>query len=169
MFRYVSWLATTPTPAPVLRDRHGPAAIRDWADIERVPMVDKALLRTVPTQELMTGSTTPELVHIATSGSSGEPFVIYQTRIEQYTSHVSVFAMLLGARLADLLAEPRLPHLRAYFLQAPTITRQNVRIRKEYQTAVAGSWADILKVYRSFNGQDVMKCLAAAVIGRREQ
>lgn len=68
--------------------------IRDWADIERVPMVDKALLRTVPTQDLMTGPITPDLVRITTSGSSGEPFVIYQARMEQYTSHVRVFAML---------------------------------------------------------------------------
>ena len=68
--------------------------IRDWADIERVPIVDKAMLRMVPTQDLMTRSITPDLVGITTSGSTGEPFVIYQTRMEQYTSHVRVFAML---------------------------------------------------------------------------
>lgn len=68
--------------------------IRDWADIERVPLVDKAMLRSVPTEELMTRPITPDLVRVTTSGSTGEPFVIYQTRYEQYTSHVRVFAML---------------------------------------------------------------------------
>jgi hypothetical protein len=71
--------------------------------------------------------------------------------------------------LADLLAGPRLPYLRAYFRQTPAIARQNARIRKEYQMAVVASWADLLKVYRRFNGQDVMNRLAAKVIGRQEQ
>ena len=68
--------------------------IHDLADIERVPLVDKDMLRTVPTQDLMTSLVTPDLVRITTSGSTGEPFVIYQSKAEQYTSHVRVFAML---------------------------------------------------------------------------
>ncbi len=68
--------------------------IRDWSDIERVPLVDKAMLRGVPTEELLTGPITADLVRITTSGSTGEPFVIYQNKAEQYTSHVRVFAML---------------------------------------------------------------------------
>ncbi len=68
--------------------------IRELADIERVPLVDKAMLRAVPTQDLMTRPITPDLVRTTTSGSTGEPFVIYQTKLEQYTSHVRVFAML---------------------------------------------------------------------------
>ncbi len=69
----------------------------------------------------------------------------------------------------DLLAGRRLPYLRAYFRQTWDIARQNVRIRKEYQTAVASSWADFLKVYRSFDGQDAMNHFTSAVIGRRVQ
>lgn len=68
--------------------------IKDMADIERVPLVDKAMLRAVPTQEIMTRPITPDLVRSTTSGSTGEPFVIYQTKAEQYTSHVRVFTML---------------------------------------------------------------------------
>ena len=68
--------------------------IREMADIERVPLVDKAMLRAVPTQEIMTRPITPDLVRTSTSGSTGEPFVIVQTRAEQYSSHVRVFAML---------------------------------------------------------------------------
>lgn len=68
--------------------------IREMTDIERVPEIDKSMLRAVPTQEIMTRPITPDLVPIKTSGSTGEPFVIYQTKAEQYTSHVRVFAML---------------------------------------------------------------------------
>ena len=68
--------------------------IKDMADIERVPLVDKAMLRAVPTQQIMTRPIAPELVRSTTSGSTGEPFVIYQTKAEQYTSHVRVFTML---------------------------------------------------------------------------
>lgn len=79
--------------------------IRELADIERLPLVDKAMLRAVPTQDLMTRPITPDLVRITTSGSTGEPFVIYQSRAEQYTSHVRVFAMLweLGWRPSDTI------------------------------------------------------------------
>lgn len=68
--------------------------IRDWADVERLPIVDKTLLCTVPTADLMTRPITPDLVRITTSGSTGVPFVIYQSKVEQYTRHVRVFAML---------------------------------------------------------------------------
>lgn len=67
------------------------------------------------------------------------------------------------AALADLLAGPRLAYWRAYYQQAPAIARQNVRIRREYQTAVAGKWTDLVKVYRSFNGQDILNRLAGSM------
>jgi phenylacetate-coenzyme A ligase PaaK-like adenylate-forming protein len=68
--------------------------IRDMADVEQVPSVDKAMLRAVPTQEIMTRPIRSDLVRITTSGSTGEPFDIFQTKAEQYTSHARVFAML---------------------------------------------------------------------------
>ena len=57
-------------------------------------------MRAYATEDVMTCPLTPELVQITTSGSTGEPFKIYQTKFEQYTSHLRVLGMLsaLGYR-----------------------------------------------------------------------
>jgi phenylacetate-CoA ligase len=68
--------------------------IRTFADLERVPVVDKAMMRAHATEDLLTRPLTEDLLQTTTSGSTGEPFVIYQTKGEQYTSHVRVLAML---------------------------------------------------------------------------
>jgi phenylacetate-CoA ligase len=72
-------------------------------DIQEVPVVDKVMMRAYPTEKIMTRPTTPDLVLITTSGSTGEPFKIYQTKYEQYTAHLRVLGMLtaLGYRPWD--------------------------------------------------------------------
>ena len=69
--------------------------IRTFEDIQKVPVVDKAMMRRYSLQEIVTSPITPELVEITTSGSTGEPFVVYQTKLEQYTSHLRVFGLLM--------------------------------------------------------------------------
>ena len=74
--------------------------IRTFDDIQKVPVVDKAMMRAYAPEEIMTRPITPDLVQITTSGSTGEPFKIYQTKYEQYTAHLRVLGMLtaLGYR-----------------------------------------------------------------------
>jgi len=74
--------------------------IRTFDDIQKVPVVDKAMMRAYAPEEIMTRPVTPDLVQITTSGSTGEPFKIYQTKYEQYTAHLRVLGMLttLGYR-----------------------------------------------------------------------
>ncbi len=68
--------------------------IRDYSDILRVPIVDKAMLRDIPTEELMTRPMGDDLHVHYTSGSTGEPFKIVQTYYDEFTGHVRVFWML---------------------------------------------------------------------------
>jgi phenylacetate-CoA ligase len=74
--------------------------IRTFEDIQKVPVVDKAMMRAYAPEEVMTRPVTPDLVQLTTSGSTGEPFKIYQTKYEQYTAHLRVLGMLkaLGYR-----------------------------------------------------------------------
>lgn len=69
--------------------------IRSFEDIQRVPIVDKAMMRGYPPEEIMTRPIDSQLVKITTSGSTGEPFQIFQNKYEQYTSHLRVLGMLL--------------------------------------------------------------------------
>ena len=68
--------------------------IRSWEDVEKVPVIDKSLLRKYSTQEIMTCPIAPDLVLHSTSGSTGEPFKIYQTKFEEFTAHIRVFRLL---------------------------------------------------------------------------
>lgn len=74
--------------------------IRTFEDIQKVPVVDKAMMRAHSTEEIMTHPITPDLVLTTTSGSTGEPFKVYQSKYEQYTSHLRILWMLtaLGYR-----------------------------------------------------------------------
>ncbi len=68
--------------------------IRTFSDIQKVPVIDKAMMRKCPHEEIMTRPVTPDLVMHTTSGSTGEPFKVYQSRFEEFTAHVRVFGVM---------------------------------------------------------------------------
>jgi phenylacetate-coenzyme A ligase PaaK-like adenylate-forming protein len=68
--------------------------IRSWDDVDKVPIVDKNILKQYMVQERMTCPINSELVLHTTSGSTGEPFKVYQNKFEEFTSHVRVFSLL---------------------------------------------------------------------------
>lgn len=68
--------------------------IKTIDDIEKIPVIDKYLLKKYNYQDIITRPLTNRLNLHTTSGSSGEPFKVYQNKYEDYTAHVRVFIML---------------------------------------------------------------------------
>ncbi len=62
--------------------------IKEWEDIQKVPMVNKTMLRSYSTRDIMTCDIDKNINIHSTSGSTGEPFKIAYTKYEDYTSHV---------------------------------------------------------------------------------
>lgn len=61
-----------------------PRDIRTVADLDRIPLTGKDDLRAVPVEDTVAGGLdVSRLQTIATSGATGQPFVILRTRIEQ--------------------------------------------------------------------------------------
>jgi phenylacetate-CoA ligase len=74
-----------------LFDRHGvrPGQIRGVADIGRIPVVTKQDLRAAPVRSTVArGYDLARLLTAKTSGSSGEPFEVRRTWLEQRLSHL---------------------------------------------------------------------------------
>ena len=66
-----------------------PADIRTLADLGQVPISSKAELRGRPAQDVLAAGHRPErLRRIQTTGSSGEPFVLYRTSSERRLQHL---------------------------------------------------------------------------------
>jgi len=68
--------------------------IQSWQDVEKVPVINKQLLREWKYDDILTVPVSDNLNLHKTSGSTGEPFRVYQNKFEDYTAHVRVFAML---------------------------------------------------------------------------
>jgi phenylacetate-CoA ligase len=89
-----------------LFDRHRlhPRHIRGTVDLDLIPIVSKQELRAQPLKNVLARGFDPErLLTARTSGSSGEPFVIRRTWLEQslhYTLRLRAFSAL-GFRLGD--------------------------------------------------------------------
>ena len=69
-----------------LFDRHGlkPQDIRSVSDLSMIPISDKDDLRSRPQQEIVScGINLQKVIVTCTSGSSGKPFTIYSTWLEQ--------------------------------------------------------------------------------------
>lgn len=62
--------------------------IETWDDIQKVPLINKAMLREYSAQDIMTCKIDSSINIHSTSGSTGEPFKIAYTKFEDYTSHV---------------------------------------------------------------------------------
>jgi len=62
--------------------------IEKWEDIDKVPVITKAMLREYSTSDIMTCEIHKNINIHSTSGSTGEPFKIAYTKYEDYTSHV---------------------------------------------------------------------------------
>jgi len=63
-------------------------------DIQKLPLVDKYVMRAYDYKEILTVPISGKLNLRTTSGSTGEPFRVYQNKFEDYTAHVRVFHML---------------------------------------------------------------------------
>ena len=68
--------------------------IKSFDDIEKLPVINKRVLRGYSYEDLLTVPISDDLNIHTTSGSTGEPFRIYQNKMEDYLSHVRVFSML---------------------------------------------------------------------------
>lgn len=68
--------------------------IQAWSDVEKIPIINKRTMRGIPYEELITVPITDKLNLHTTSGSTGEPFRVYQNKYEDYTAHVRVFSLL---------------------------------------------------------------------------
>ncbi|HET6468455.1 MAG TPA: hypothetical protein VFG43_08780 [Geminicoccaceae bacterium] len=88
-----------------LLDRHGvaPARIRSLADLERIPISSKGDLRQPAARILAAGYDPVRLRRIQTTGSTGEPFVLYRTRTEKWLHQLFWLRAQrdLGQRLGD--------------------------------------------------------------------
>lgn len=65
--------------------------IESYEDIEKVPIVTKAMLREYASRDIMTCDISAKINLHTTSGSSGEPFKLYFDKFTDYTSHTRVF------------------------------------------------------------------------------
>lgn len=68
--------------------------VKSEDDIRRIPVIKKSMLRAYAYQDILTVPLSNQLNLHTTSGSSGDPFRVYQTKLEDYLAHVRVFAML---------------------------------------------------------------------------
>lgn len=77
--------------------------IKSYDDINRVPLINKALLRNYPIQDIMTCDLDASTRIHSTSGSTGEPFRIAFNRYEGFTAHMRVFRILrkAGYKITD--------------------------------------------------------------------
>ncbi len=70
--------------------------IKTKEDIEKVPVIDKNMMRKYTEEQLLTCSPNEKNLHSHyTSGSTGVPFKIVENYYEAFCSHVRVFVMLL--------------------------------------------------------------------------
>lgn len=84
-----------------------PKGIRTVGDLEKVPITTKGALRRAGLERILARGTDPEAcVVFRTSGSSGTPFAVYQTRPEARTRRLVELRGLLraGMRIRDRLA-----------------------------------------------------------------
>ena len=74
--------------------------IKTIEDVSKVPIVDKKIMVKAGSDALLTCPLTEKLYSHYTSGSTGEPFKIFQTWEEEFHAHVRVFWMMkeLGYR-----------------------------------------------------------------------
>jgi phenylacetate-CoA ligase len=79
------------------------ATIDSFADIARIPITNKSILKQYSTRDIMTCDGKNGITIHSTSGSTGEPFKIAFNKYEDYTAHVRVFWALrkAGYKLTD--------------------------------------------------------------------
>lgn len=69
--------------------------IKSYEDIEKVPIINKAVLREQKIENIMTCERNDNLDFHFTSGSSGEPFQLVSTKFENFTAHVRFIKILM--------------------------------------------------------------------------
>lgn len=62
--------------------------IKTWEDIQKIPVINKAMLRGCSTENIITCAIESRINIHSTSGSSGEPFKIAYSKFEDYSAHV---------------------------------------------------------------------------------
>jgi phenylacetate-CoA ligase len=78
--------------------QHGVAdlKIKNFDDIQKVPIIKKSILRKYPIEDIMTCGLTDDIDIHSTSGSSGDPFKLACTKFENFTAHVRFTKALMG-------------------------------------------------------------------------
>jgi len=69
--------------------------IQSWEDIQKVPVVNKTMMRGYTLKELMTCEMHSGINIHSTRGSTGEPFRIAYTKFEDYSSHARLTKKLM--------------------------------------------------------------------------
>jgi hypothetical protein len=106
-----------------LFERHGvrPGHIRGVADLCRVPVITKRDLRAAPVGSTLARAYDPaRLLTARTSGSSGEPFEMRRTWLEQRLSHLSGCGRSVSSESATVIGMRGSPWSRR---RKPSITR----------------------------------------------
>ncbi len=156
-----------------LFDRHGlrPQDIRSIADLSMIPITDKDDLRSQPQQEILSyGTNLQKIIVTRTSGSSGKPFAICSTWLEQrILQTIRTRAMKeFGLQWTDSIAmismlRPKQPAAN------PFIQRffRNINPRRWMHIDCRDSLEDILRSLRSFRPNVIVGY--AGVISRISQ
>ena len=70
--------------------------IKTEEDIKKIPFVDKEMMKIYDIESILTCPKSENLVINHTSGSTGQPFDVYSTKKEHFTSYVRTFLALTG-------------------------------------------------------------------------
>ena len=70
--------------------------INSFADIEKIPVVDKDLMLQTPKENLLTTPLSEDLAENSSSGSTGKPMTVYATKKDYLTSVVRTFMAIKG-------------------------------------------------------------------------
>ncbi|WP_347840301.1 hypothetical protein [uncultured Draconibacterium sp.] len=70
--------------------------IKSFADIQKLPIVNKQLMLAAKKTQLLTTPVTDNMAVNSSSGSTGQPMSIYSTKREHFTSYVRTFLALKG-------------------------------------------------------------------------
>lgn len=138
-----------------LFDRNGikPNDIQSVADLPLIPISSKRDLQSLPAEEIVARGTDPEsLILRRTSGSSGEPFSIRRTWLEERILGVLVLrsTLDLGIRITDKIAKVGLvrpKHPRDYRFSSQILQKLGIRPRTRVNCLLPPK--DIIEVLRN--------------------
>jgi phenylacetate-CoA ligase len=119
--------------------------IKSFEDIEKLPIIDKNLLRKYSYDDILTEPITEKLNEHSTSGSSGEPVKLFFNNYVDYTSHVRVFYALRKA--ARYTPFKKITMITRYEEDENFQIENDLSILKKIQKAFGFFQRDIISIY----------------------